>query len=96
MQRTRLARRARCQQTKGHKNNMTTMRAKLRIESVTKTTYSEKLKFNAVYGGDKNSEDNTYSQATPSASLEIDITNEALHGKFQPGQAFYVDFTPAE
>ena len=72
------------------------MRAKLKIESVTKTTYCEELKFSAVYSGDKNSEDNTFSKATPSASLTMSITNEALHGTFQPGQSFYVDFTPAE
>lgn len=72
------------------------MRAKLQIESVTKTTYNEKLKFHAVYSGDKNSEDNTFSEATPSASLEMDITNKSLHGQFKPGQKFYVDFTLAE
>lgn len=72
------------------------MRAKLQIETVTNTTYSERLKFHAVYGGDKNKEDNTFSEATPSASLEMEITNKELHGKFVPGQKFYVDFTPAE
>lgn len=72
------------------------MRAKLQIESVTKTDYAEELKFHAVYGGDKNSEDNTFSEATPSASLTMQITNKALHGQFKEGQKFYVDFTPAE
>ncbi|HEV8383759.1 MAG TPA: hypothetical protein VGQ11_02725 [Candidatus Acidoferrales bacterium] len=71
------------------------MRAKLVIESVTKTTYSEELKFHAVYGGSTNSEDNTFSEATPSATLTMQITNKELHGKFKPGQVFYVDFTPA-
>lgn len=72
------------------------MRAKLQIESVTKTAYAEHLKFHAVYGGDTNSEDNTFSKATPSASLEMQITNEALYGQFKPGQKFYLDFTPAD
>lgn len=71
------------------------MRAKMQVESVTKTTYAEELKFTAVYSGDKNSEDNTYSEATPSAALTMQVTNKALHGQFAPGQKFYVDFTPA-
>lgn len=73
------------------------MRAKLCIESVTLQEWgAEQLKFRAVYGGDTNSEDNTFSEATPSASLEMTISNKALHGKFKPGQTFYVDFTPVE
>jgi hypothetical protein len=71
------------------------MRAKLEIQSVTQTTYGETLKFNAVYGGATNKEDNTFSEATPSATLEMQISNKALHGQFKPGQKFYVDFTPA-
>lgn len=72
------------------------MRAKLQIESVTKTTYGETLKFHAVYTGDKNREDNTFAAATPSANLEMQISNKELHGKFAPGQKFYLDFTPAD
>ncbi len=72
-----------------------TMRAKLQLNSVKKTTYSEELEFSAVYGGEKNSEDNTFSEATPSATLTMSVTNKALHGKFTPGQKFYVDFTEA-
>lgn len=68
----------------------------MKIESVTKTEYSEELKLSAVYSGDKNSEDNTFSEATPSAVLTMQITNKELHGKFAPGQKFYVDFTPAQ
>jgi hypothetical protein len=70
------------------------MRAKLQIESVTKTTWSEELKLNAVCGGTP--EDNSFSEATPSATLSMQITNKSLHGQFKPGQKFYVDFTPAE
>lgn len=71
------------------------MRAKLVIETVTLTTYGEKLKLNAVYGGSTNKEDNTFSEATPSATLEMHISNKELFGKFKPGEKFYVDFTPA-
>lgn len=74
---------------------MPKMRAKLEVESVLKTSYGETLRLHAVYGGATNKEDNTFSEATPSANLEMVISNKALHGQFQPGQKFYVDFTPA-
>jgi hypothetical protein len=80
---------------------MTTMRAKLQIASVTKHAHGvETLKFHAVaktpYPDDGSDEDNTYAKFSPSASLEITVANPALLGKFEPGQKFYVDFTPAE
>lgn len=69
------------------------MRAKLRIESVTITQWAEQLKLSAVSSGTK--EDNSFSDATPCASLDMTISNKALHGKFKPGQKFYLDFTEA-
>lgn len=72
------------------------MRAKFQIQSVTLNGYSEVVKFSAVYGGSTNAEDNSFSEATPSASCEMTISNKALHGQFKPGQKFYVDFTPTE
>lgn len=79
----------------------TTMRAKLQVVSVERFSGSEKLKMSAVaksssYPPDGTDEDNTFAKWSPSASFEIHITNPALHGKFEPGQKFYVDFTPAE
>lgn len=65
----------------------------MQVRSVTQLEYSEELKMSAVCG--KTAEDNSYSQATPSGELSLSITNKALHGKFKPGQKFYVDFTPA-
>lgn len=81
---------------------MTKMRAKLQIASVTKHVGgNETIKFHAVAANsyaetDGLDEDNTYAKYSPSASLEIMIANPALHGKFEPGQKFYVDFTSAE
>ena len=74
-----------------------TMRAKLQVESVTQHQGGETLRFHAVgkSGADGSDEDNTYAHFSPSASLEIFIANERLHGKFTPGQKFYVDFTEA-
>lgn len=75
---------------------MTTMRAKLKISGVTKHEggWAETLQFYAVSGGTP--EDNSFSKATPTAELKICITNPDLMGKFEPGQTFYVDFTPAQ
>jgi hypothetical protein len=80
---------------------MTTMRAKMVLQSVTRYNGGETLKFNAVpkpggYPADGLDEDNTYAKFSPSASLDISITNPALIGKFTPGEKYYVDFTPAQ
>lgn len=79
----------------------TPMRAKFIVASVEKFSGGEKVKFNAVskpngYPEDGSDEDNTYARFSPSASCEIYIANPALLGKYEPGQKFYVDFTPAE
>ena len=79
---------------------MTTMRAKFVIASVEKHVGGERLKFSAVaksgaYPTDGSDEDNTFAKFSPSASCEIYIANPALLGAFEPGQKFYVDFTPA-
>jgi len=71
-----------------------TMRAKVQVESVLQTGWGEVLTLSAVYTGTK--EDNSFSEATPSAKFELTITNKELHKKFTPGQKFYVDFIPAE
>lgn len=75
---------------------MVQMRAKMKVESVTRTQYGETLKLSAVYGGSTNAEDNTFASATPSATLEMQISNKNLHGKHSPGDTFYVDFTPVD
>lgn len=73
---------------------MTDMRAKFKLQSVEVSEYGEKLKFSAITGNSP--EDNSYSKYTPSAQLEMTVTNPDLHGKFKPGQSFYVDFTRAD
>ena len=80
---------------------MTTMRAKLQIASVTKhSAECEQLKFHGVaassYPADGSDEDNTFAKFSPSVALDITITNPALIGKFERGQKYYVDFTPAD
>lgn len=70
------------------------MRAKLTVQTVTLTEYSDQIKFTAQYSGTP--EDNSYAKATPCASLDMQIDNPELRGTIKPGQMFYVDFTPTE
>lgn len=72
------------------------MRAKMSIQSVTRNGYSEIVEMNAVYGGSTNDEDNSFAKSTPSGSIKLQIDNKALHGAFNPGDTFYVDFIPAK
>lgn len=79
---------------------MSTMRAKFVVNSIEKFGGCEVVKFNAVgrsggYPADGSDEDNTFAKFTPSAECKLTITNPDLHGKFEPGQKFYVDFSPA-
>ena len=76
-----------------------TMRAKMKITNVANSETSERLTFAAVYKdgaypADGSDEDNTFARWTPSADLNMTITNPDLHGKFAVGDTFYVDFTP--
>jgi hypothetical protein len=80
---------------------MTTMRAKMRVNSVTKygdPVNQVNLTFAAVgkstgYNPDGADEDNTYAKHTPSAAIQITIQNPALLDTFEEGQKYYVDFT---
>jgi len=87
----------------------TNKRAKMMLETVTTvrhqwqaagdTPTSELLKFRAVarkdsYPSDGADENNTYAKFSPSATCEITVTNPALIGKLNPGEFYYVDFTP--
>jgi hypothetical protein len=80
---------------------MPTMRAKLVVGQVVRGPGYEILHFSAVcksggYPADGTDEDNTYAKFSPMAKLELQCNNPALHGKFNPGDKFYVDFTPAD
>lgn len=85
---------------------MTTMRAKMQVSSVFPhrdgdgNTTSETLHFHGVskssaYPADGSDEDNTFAKWSPSVNLQMQVANPVLFGQFEPGQKFYVDFTPA-
>lgn len=77
------------------------MRAKMYVESVKRYNGVEELTLRAVgksgaYDADGLDEDNTYAKFSPSGSLVLNVANPALIGQFNPGEKFYIDFTPAE
>lgn len=79
----------------------THMRAKFIVTGVEKFDGSEKVSFIAVpkneaYPEDGSDEDNTFAKFSPQASCSITIANQALLGKYEIGQKFYVDFTPVD
>lgn len=81
-----------------NKNVMSkTVRAKFKVDEVTDYGYGAKrVKLSAVYSHDRNSEDNQFSQATPSGSIEMMVTNPNALEFIQPGKSYYVDFSEAE
>jgi len=79
---------------------MPIMRAKMRVDSVHVFETVQTLKMfpvskSGAYPADGIDEDNTFAKWSPSGELTLSITNPELHGKFKPGQKFYVDFTEA-
>lgn len=85
---------------------MTTMRAKLQVGSVfahrnpegevsTETVTFFGVAKSGGYPADGSDEDNTFARWSPSVNFTISIANPALFGQFEPGQKFYVDFSPA-
>jgi hypothetical protein len=78
-----------------------TMRAKLRVGAVMPVHGgNEVLTFFGVaksdgYPADGSDENNTFAKFSPSATFQLHLANPALIGKFDVGDTFYVDFTPA-
>jgi hypothetical protein len=74
---------------------MSVIRGKFQVESIkhfsSDNTWSEAV-LTAVFGGSP--EENTYAKATPSGTITMTITNPSAIEHLQPGQKFYVDFTP--
>lgn len=84
---------------------MAKMRAKVRVGSVIPVCTNdgavtqERLVMSAVaksapYPEGGADEDNSFAKYTPSAIFDIVLANPDLIGKFEPGQTYYVDFTP--
>ncbi|RWC28831.1 MAG: hypothetical protein EOS55_13845 [Mesorhizobium sp.] len=76
------------------------MRAKMQVQKVDRFVGGDRITMNAVaaktYPADGSDEDNTYAKFSPGGELSLTIANPALIGKIEPGQKYYLDFTPAE
>jgi len=84
------------------------MRAKMRLNAITNRyrenndgpVLQETLEFSAVaaksYPADGSDEDNTYAKFSPSGVLSLTVANPTLIGKFDIGEKYYLDFTPAD
>lgn len=81
----------------------TKMRAKVQVGAVITVQggEAEVLHFhgvakNSAYPADGSDEDNTFAKFSPSINLQLQLANPNLIGKFQPGDTFYLDFSPVE
>ena len=75
------------------------VRAKFRLTEVTRMDGSQsvKMQFNAVTSDYESiEEDKRYHRYTPSGQLTIWVDNPPAVEKFVLGQAYYLDFTPAD
>lgn len=70
--------------------------AKFEVQSITEHQWSPKartVKLAAVYGNGE--ENKSWSEATPSGSIEMLITNPAAYEQFHLGAEVYLTFTDA-
>lgn len=80
---------------------MSIMRAKMRVTRVRREEAYEELHFSAVCKADGypeggSDENNTFAKFTPTADLQMTVTNPAMVGKIGIGEEYYLDFTKAE
>lgn len=68
--------------------------AKMVCESVGTANGAEQIVLRAVYGDSE--ENKSFSEATPSASVSMSISNKAAHGAFVQGEEYYVEFKPVK
>lgn len=56
---------------------------------------SEQVQLYPVYSSDPENPNHGWSEATPSGSIQMTITNPGAWGCFVQGQEYFVDFKPA-
>lgn len=85
----------------------TTMRAKFTVSEVAiiKPSHPQALPCqkitmypvtNSKYGENGENEDNTFARYTPSGEIRLQVTNPELMDKINPGETYYIDFSPVE
>jgi len=71
------------------------VRAKFKVQEQTRYEFAGKVKLMAIYDT-STPENERFTKATPSGTLEMQIDNPAALDQFTPGAVFYLDFTPAD
>lgn len=78
---------------------MTTVRAKFRVYSITKTKQGDDemstIELSPVYSDDPESENRKFWRWTPSGSIKLGCVNPAAVEAFEIGAEYYVDFSKA-
>lgn len=70
------------------------IRAKFTVNSIARTQYGHSIILSPVTSGSE--ENQTFYKATPSGRIELTTVNDVAMQAFgNPGDSFYVDFTPA-
>ena len=69
------------------------VKAKFKVESVTRREGNGSVELRAVTGGSKENE--TFWKYTPAGEIRMGIDNEAAFRQFEPGMEFYVTFEVA-
>lgn len=70
------------------------VRAKFKVEEITRTTSGHAVRLVPVSSGSKENEE--FFKWTPWGEIKIGTINADAASQFEPGKQFYVDFTPAE
>jgi hypothetical protein len=70
------------------------VRAKLRCQEITPHDGGARtVRLNCEYD-ETIPEDQRFSEATPSGSVELYVNNPSAYAQFEVGKAYYLDFTP--
>lgn len=70
-----------------------TVKARMTCETINHTRWAKTVTLKPVYSSDPADPNFSYSQATPSGSIELTITNPAAADAFVVGSTYDVDFT---
>ena len=70
------------------------IKARFLCHEVAKGREYERVKLHAVYSSNPEAPNHTWSKATPTGSLEMQINNPAAFGAFVPGVEYDLTFAP--
>lgn len=68
------------------------VKAKFRVHNIS----GSKVSLSPVYSSDPNSENYSWSQATPSGLIEMHITNQAALDAFEANKEYLIIFEPVD